>query len=190
MPAARQERHDGARPDQSKREAQCLLVPRGLGRVGTRGGYAIDERVPEETDGYAGLLVERRFEREDRQGQCDIALHGLHPARPPGPELRGHVVDDRHASGRDQRHEAEVEVRIVHDDERIGRSLGGSPPEPPQHGVGGRQDAHGLSQPGHREAGVVADEAHAGLAAQRPAEAEDVEPGLARPKRLCQRAGI
>ena len=64
------------------------------GRVGAR---QIDERMPDELDGHAGLLVDRRLERKDHEHAIDVAANRLEPPGAPRPELRADVVDDRHA---------------------------------------------------------------------------------------------
>ena len=150
----------------------------------------VDQRVPDELDGHGGSLVDLRLEREDRQDQRHEAAHRVQPSFAPGPQLRRDVVDHRHAGGVQRRAEAEVEVGKVDRDEDVGRMaprLGHQPSiEPPRP----RQLLHDLGEAGHAVVAIVLVEGGPGGGQPRPAEADDLDAGLAAAQLLGERGRV
>src|SRR5271167_4936671 len=68
----------------------------------------------------ATLAVERLLEREDHQHAAAVLPHKLDSSLLPRPELRAHVVNDRHAALVQLAGKAEVEVREVDEHTHVG----------------------------------------------------------------------
>ena len=79
----------------------------------------IDERMPHKFHGHAGVAVDRLFERKDDKDAIDELLDGLEPAAAPRPDLRAHVVDDRHAELLHLARQPRVEPEKVDDHQRV-----------------------------------------------------------------------
>ena len=87
-----------------------------------------------------------------------IVANRLQPSRPPRPDLRADVVDDRNAEPLDAARQRKVEVGKIDDDERVGTIRRALTPPAPERGPRSRQLADRFGQAGHREAAIVVDE--------------------------------
>ena len=125
----------------------------------------VEQRMAHPLDRDAGAPVDLLLERKDDQHAVGDALHGLHPSRPPGPQLRADVVDDRHAELAHRVRQPEIEVGKVDRDEHVGPGFRGMRQEPAIDRVGAGQHARHLEEPGDRQALKVGDEARAGARA-------------------------
>ena len=130
---------------------------------------------PTNVAGTPRLLVERRLERKDHEHAIGDALDRLHAARPPGPQLRADVVDDRHADACAARARGSKlkSGKSIGDEHVAGASASRAAHqraiEPPR----ARQDAHRFGQAGDRQAAEIADERGARGAQPIAAEAGD-----------------
>ena len=64
-------------------------------------GDRVRERMPDELCGHAPVVVELLLEGQQAQHQVDRSVNAVHPALPPRPHLRAHVLHRRDA-GRTQ----------------------------------------------------------------------------------------
>ena len=138
----------------------------------------------------AGVPVERFLERKDHQHPIDVGLHRLHAARPPRPQLRAHVVDDRDAETAQRGQQPEIEVRRIDGHEDVRTQLACRVDQTPQHRERARDDADRFGQAGDRQAAEVADEMPARGLETLAAEAEDLGVRLTRLQLRGERAGI
>src|SRR5689334_10576928 len=72
----------------------------------------------------AVLLEEFFLEGKDTEKTVERRAHGLHPALLPGPGLRGHQVDDRHALTLQLARQRQMEAGRVGKDGDVGRLSG------------------------------------------------------------------
>src|SRR5271165_4122797 len=71
----------------------------------------------------AALAVERLLKREDHEHPADVLPHPFDAPLLPRPELRAHVVNDRHAALVQLTGKAQIEVREVDEHSRVGPAL-------------------------------------------------------------------
>ena len=90
------------------------------------------------------------LEGEDDQHAIGDALHGLHPPRPPRPQLRTDVVHDRDAQPPHRLREMEVEVGRVDGDEDVGLLRFGVRDQAPIDGIRARKNARNFQESGNR----------------------------------------
>ena len=66
--------------------------------------------------------MRRRFERQQREHVVGVGSHGLGTTRPPRPDARAHIIDDRKLGQRlaDALRDAMREIRAVDNDENVG----------------------------------------------------------------------
>ncbi len=60
------------------------------------------------------------FERENRQQQIDVAVDGVRAIRTPRPHLRAHVVNHPKAAPMQPARQAQIELRPINENYRIG----------------------------------------------------------------------
>ncbi|OGI37036.1 MAG: hypothetical protein A2V91_04285 [Candidatus Muproteobacteria bacterium RBG_16_64_10] len=84
-------------------------------------GDFIGQRVADECRRHLVLLVELRFEREQRQHPIDRAPDLAHPVAAPGPDLRTDILDGRNAGALQALGQPQVEPGRIDADEQIGR---------------------------------------------------------------------
>ena len=98
---------------------EAELAPEGEGIRGRV--HQAHERMADERDRHAGVPVELFLEREDDEHPGHGVTDVVDPAAPPGPELRGDVIDDGDSAAMERPRQAEVEVRVVDQHRRVGR---------------------------------------------------------------------
>jgi hypothetical protein len=83
-------------------------------------GHQVHERMPDESDRHARLLVEAGLEREDDDHVRDVGSNRPEASPAPGPDLRRDVVDDGDPPGVQCPCEPQIEIGVVHQDRDVG----------------------------------------------------------------------
>ena len=141
-------------------------------------------------DWNAGASINLFLEGKDDQHPVGYALHRLHPAWPPRPQLRADVVDDRHAELAHGVREPEIEVGKIDRDEHIGSRRGGVGQQPTIDRVGARKDARHFQEAGDRQALEVVNQGRACAAEPLAAEASNHCGRIESKEFAGQRAGV
>src|SRR5271157_852466 len=76
--------------------------------------------MPDELRFDAALAIKLLLEREDHQHPADVFTHAFNASLLPRPELRAHVVNDRHAALVQLAGEPQIEIWEVDEHRRIG----------------------------------------------------------------------
>ena len=105
--------------------------------------------MPHPGRAHTSLSVNVLFERKDDQNPVRDALHRLHAAGTPGPQLRADVVDDRNAKSPYRMGETKVEVWKVDGDEDVGTVGASLRDQAPVCGKRLRQQTRHLNEAGH-----------------------------------------
>src|SRR4029453_8127219 len=77
----------------------------------------VEQWMPHEVDGHAGIPVELLLERQDREHSTHAAGHLPNTAAPPRPELGRDEVDDGDAGTAGDARQPQVELRKIDHDE-------------------------------------------------------------------------
>ena len=171
--ASRQQRH--AR----RGRAETARAQEGL--AWRRGRRQVHERMTDELDRNPMLPVQIFFERENHEHAVRESPNGVDPPRPPCPDLRADVVDDRNAQALDAWRQPEIEVGRIDDDERGGLLRPGRLEQPAPDREHLRNLRERLGEAGHGDPAVVGNQLAAGGLKVRSAEPGDLQIGLALP---------
>ena len=177
-----EQRHHG--PGRVKTEAR----QEGVARL--RGLRDVEQRMAYPLDRDSGAPVDLFLEGKDDQHAIGDALHGLHPSRAPGPQLRADVVHHRHAEPSHRVCQPEIEVRVIDRHEHVRPGGLGMRQEPAIDRVRAGQHARHLEKARHRQTLKVGNQLGAGAAKPLAAETGNGRGWIDLEKFAGERAGV
>jgi hypothetical protein len=130
--------------------------------------------MPNEIDLIIVFAIEILLERQDDEQAIDAFLDAMDAAAMPGPELWGDVVEHADTAGVGPAGDAQVEARIVDEDQRIGLPLKDILLAERQVAEDGRQIFDDLPEAHEGQVAVVFDEFGAGMGHEIAAPGPDI----------------
>ena len=140
-----------------------------------RGRRQVGQRMPHELRFDAALAVELFLEREDDQHLADILPHPFDASPLPRPQLRAHVINDRHAALVHFAGEPQIEVGEVDEDGSIGTTLFGLAHYLAKTAIDGRNVLHDLDDADFGDLAGVHQQLAAGSTHLLSADAEEFD---------------